>query len=171
LKAPVFKTMCCAELWKLPSLPVQLLRGADSPRANLTRVCSNAARHVIDSSATSDLALAGDLLEVHKLMLAVSLEWLVMLPDERKAELIAMAEELAATEEYEIDLVGLPDRMQRRQPVCIRGLPSIWSRASRPMRRPGARAICVCTLRCACWRRKGIRIDLRPRKPSTESSG
>ena len=92
-------TMRCADLWKLPSLLLQLLRGADSPRANLTRICSNTARHIVESSATSDLALAGDLLEVHKLMPAVSLEWLVqglvMLPDERKAELIAKANELA----------------------------------------------------------------------------
>ena len=92
-------TMRCADLWKLPSLLLQLLRGADSPRANLTRICSNTARHIVESSATSDLALAGDLHEVHKLMPAVSLEWLVqglvMLPDERKAELIARANELA----------------------------------------------------------------------------
>ena len=92
-------TMRCADLWKLPSLLLQLLRGADSPRANLTRICSNTARHIVESSATSDLALAGDLLEVHKLMPAVSLEWLVqglvMLADERKAELIAKANELA----------------------------------------------------------------------------
>ncbi len=91
-------TMRCAELWGLPSLVLQLLRGADSPRANLTRICSNTARHVIESSETSSLALASDLHEVHKLMPTVSLDWLVdglpMLSDDRKAELIAAAGDL-----------------------------------------------------------------------------
>ena len=93
-------TMRCAEIWKLPLLVVQLLRGVDSPRANLTRICSNVARHVLESSETSNLALASDLLEVHGLMPAVSIDWLVeglvTLPDERKAELIVTANELLA---------------------------------------------------------------------------
>ena len=93
-------TMRCAEIWRLPSLVVQLLRGVDTPRANLTRICSNAARHVVESSATSNLALACDLLEVHKLEPSVSLDWLVeglvMLPDDHKADLIATANELLA---------------------------------------------------------------------------
>lgn len=91
-------TIRCAELWKLPSLVLQLLRGANSPRANLTRICSNFARHVVEASATVDLALASDLLDVHKLMPDVSVEWLVeglvMLPDLHKSDLIAMASEL-----------------------------------------------------------------------------
>lgn len=94
-------TMRCAELWKLPSLVVQLLRGVDTPRANLTRICSNIARHVVEASATSHIALAADLLEVHKLMPAMSIEWLVaglvMLPDAHKDDLIAKANELSAS--------------------------------------------------------------------------
>jgi HD-like signal output (HDOD) protein len=93
-------TMRCAEIWKLPSLVLQLLRGADSPRANLTRICSNTARHILESSETANLALASDLLEVHKLMPAVNLDWLVeglvMLPPERRIELVAMTNELLA---------------------------------------------------------------------------
>ena len=96
-------TMRCAEIWKLPSLLLQLLRGMDSPRANLTRICSNAARHVVESSATSNLALASDLLEVHRLMPAVSVDWLVaglvMLPHEDKTELIAITNELLTRQE------------------------------------------------------------------------
>ena len=92
-------TMRCAELWKLPSLVLQLLRGVDSPRANLTRICSNTARHVVELSATANLALASDLFEVHKLMPAVSLDslvaGLVMLPEEQRTELLTMANELA----------------------------------------------------------------------------
>jgi HD-like signal output (HDOD) protein len=93
-------TMRCAEQWKLPLLVVQLLRGVDSPRANLTRICSNTARHLLESSATSNLALAADLLEVHALMPTVSIEWLVdglvMLPDERRAALTVLANGLMA---------------------------------------------------------------------------
>jgi hypothetical protein len=95
-------TMRCAEQWKLPSLLVQLLRGVDTPRANLTRICSNVARHIVEASPTANLALAADLLEVHKLMPGTSLEWLVagmvMLPDDHKADLIVKANELVASE-------------------------------------------------------------------------
>ncbi len=91
-------TMRCAELWKLPALVMQLLRGVDSPRANLTRICSNVARHIVESSATSNLALASDLVEAHDLMPGISIDWLadglVMLPDGQKADLIVNANEL-----------------------------------------------------------------------------
>ena len=93
-------TMRCAELWKLPPLILQLLRGVDTPRANLTRICSNAARHIVESSSTSSLALASDLVEAHRLMPHVSIEWLVagmvMLPDDHRADLIASATDLDA---------------------------------------------------------------------------
>ncbi len=93
-------TMRCAELWKLPPLILQLLRGVDTPRANLTRICSNAARHIVESSSTSSLALASDLVEAHRLMPHVSIEWLVagmvMLPDDHRADLIASATDLKA---------------------------------------------------------------------------
>lgn len=95
-------TMRCAELWKLPTLVLQLLRGVDSPRANLTRICSNTARHVVEASPTSTRALASDLLEVHKLMPGTRLEWLVdglvMLPAANKSELTILVNELAAHE-------------------------------------------------------------------------
>lgn len=91
-------TIRCAELWKLPTLVVQLLRGADSPRANLTRICSNVARHIVESSESSSLALASDVVEAHEFMPGISIGWLVdglvMLPDDQKADLIANANEL-----------------------------------------------------------------------------
>lgn len=93
-------TMRCAELWKLPNLLVQLLRGIDSPRANLTRICSNAARHVVEASPTSNLALAADLIEAHKLLPTAGVAWLVdglvMLPQDHRGELIERVEELVA---------------------------------------------------------------------------
>lgn len=98
-------TLRCAELWKLPSLIVQLLRGADTARAHLTRIASNAARHVVETSDTSAQALASDVAEAHKLMPSVSLEWLLdglyMLPAEKKLILLALAENALAQQPVE----------------------------------------------------------------------
>lgn len=93
-------TMQCAERWKLPALLMQLLRGAETPRAQLTRTCSNAARHVLDDSPTATLALASDLVEAAKLVPNASLEWLVdslaTLPEERRSGVLAAARALPA---------------------------------------------------------------------------
>ncbi len=95
-------TLRCAELWKLPSLVLQLLRGAASARAQLTRVCSNAARHLLDTSETSSIALAFDLAEAKKLTPSMSFEWLVeglpIIEDEQKAELIVQAQQILASQ-------------------------------------------------------------------------
>jgi HD-like signal output (HDOD) protein len=88
-------TQQCAERWKLPALVLQLLRGAETLRAQLTRTCSNAARHVLDDTPTSTLALAADLVDAAKLVPNASLEWLIdglaSLPDERRAGVLAAA--------------------------------------------------------------------------------
>ena len=93
-------TMRCAEQWKLPLLVVQLLRGVDTPRANLTRICSNVARHLVESSATSKLALASDLIEAQEQIPGAGLDWLAdglpKLAAEARADLVATAEELRA---------------------------------------------------------------------------
>jgi HD-like signal output (HDOD) protein len=90
-------TLQCAERWKLPALVIQLLRGSDSERAQLTRVCSNTARHLLDESGTANLALATDLVEVIELIPNASLEWLVdglqMLPEARRLALLDKANE------------------------------------------------------------------------------
>jgi len=91
-------TLQCAERWKLPALVIQLLHGSESMRAQLTRCCSNAARHVLDDSESSILALSSDLGEAIKLIPNASLEWLVdglvMLPEERRPALLAAVHEL-----------------------------------------------------------------------------
>ena len=93
-------TLHCAERWQLPALVVQLLRGAESLRARLTRTCSNAARHLLDESEGASTALACDLVEAHALMPEVSLDRLVdglaMLPDERRPALLAMVRQAIA---------------------------------------------------------------------------
>ena len=90
-------TLQCAERWKLPSLVIQLLRGSESMRAQLTRCCSNTARHVLDDSETSTLALASDLVDAAHLIPNANLEWLleglVMLPDDRRTGILATAHE------------------------------------------------------------------------------
>jgi hypothetical protein len=96
-------TLQCAERWKLPALVIQLLRGVESMRAGLTRISSNAARHLLDDSETSNLALANDLVEAAKLIPNATLEWLmeglVMLPEERRAGLREAAHGLLHTED------------------------------------------------------------------------
>lgn len=91
-------TLQCAERWKLPALMIQLLRGSESKRAQLTRTCSNAARHVMEESESSILALASDVVDAARLIPGASLEWLVeglvMLPEERRSALLAAAHEL-----------------------------------------------------------------------------
>ena len=93
-------TLQCAERWKLPALLIQLLRGVESMRASLTRIGSNAARHVLDDSETSNLALANDLVEAAKLIPNAGIEWLIegldMLPESRRAGLVDVARGLQA---------------------------------------------------------------------------
>lgn len=90
-------TLLCAERWKLPALVIQLLRGSDSERAQLTRICSNTARHLLDESETANLALATDLVEAIGLIPNASLEWLVdalhMLPEAQRQPLLEKANE------------------------------------------------------------------------------
>jgi HD-like signal output (HDOD) protein len=91
-------TLQCVERWKLPGLLLQLLGGANSLRAQLTRISSNAARHVLDESETSTLALACDLVDASRLIPGGGLEWLVAglpeLPEERRPLLLATAREV-----------------------------------------------------------------------------
>ena len=91
-------TLQCAERWKLPALVIQLLRGAESVRAQLTRTCSNAARHLLDASDTSTLALACDLLDASRLIPGASPEWLIaglpLLPEGRRPDLLEKTREL-----------------------------------------------------------------------------
>ena len=88
-------TQLCAERWKLPSLLLQLLRGSDSVRAQVTRVCSNTARHILDETQTSTQALADDVLDASKLIPNAKLKWLVdalsMLPEARRNAILALA--------------------------------------------------------------------------------
>lgn len=96
-------TLLCAERWHLPALLIQLLRGADTLRARLTRTCSNTARHLLDDSETATQALACDLVEAAELVPNASLEWLAsalpMLSEARREAALAEALRLRAEAE------------------------------------------------------------------------
>lgn len=85
-------TIRCSEQWNLPSLLLQLLRGSESERAKLTRLCSSFARHLTHPDDNLELALRYDLAEVHKLIPSASIEWLVNeipeIPAEMKPQLL-----------------------------------------------------------------------------------
>lgn len=88
-------TLQCAERWRLPALVIQLLRGSESTRARMTRVCSNAARHILDDSETSELALAADLVEAARLIPNAGVDWLasalLMCPEARRMQVLELA--------------------------------------------------------------------------------
>jgi len=65
----------CATIWHLPPLLTQLIRGIDNPRANLSRVCVDAARH-LSSGGPDDPALPADIAEARRLIPGATLEWL-----------------------------------------------------------------------------------------------
>lgn len=88
-------TLQCAMRWKLPSLLMLLLRGSESIRARMSRSCANAARHVLDTSGSADIALASDLVEVIRLVPNASIEWLAagltMLTEARRERVTRLA--------------------------------------------------------------------------------
>lgn len=88
-------TYKCAVIWKLPALLIQLIRGADNARANLSRLCVDTARHL--ASGPDDPALPCDLVEAKRLMPGESLPWLascmVGLSEEELARLVERAEQ------------------------------------------------------------------------------
>lgn len=67
-------TLKCALIWHLPPLLTQLIRGFDNIRANLSRLCVDAARHI--GSGPDDPALPSDIAEARHLIPGASLEWL-----------------------------------------------------------------------------------------------
>ncbi len=87
-------TLKCAEIWKLPAILVQLIRGTDSPRANLARLCIDTARHL--GAGSDNPALPDDLAAARRLLPGASLEWLaarlIGVAQEDQAALVAQAE-------------------------------------------------------------------------------
>jgi hypothetical protein len=91
-------TMKCGEMWALPHLLTELIRGVDSIRANISRLSIDTARHLM--AGFDNPALPFDLAEAHKLIPQASLEWLagrmIGLDEERQAHLVTQAQALLA---------------------------------------------------------------------------
>ena len=77
-------------------LLTQLIRGIDSTRANLSRLCIDTARHI--RSGPDDPALPSDIAEAKHLIPGASLEWLAAqlpgLDDDHLAAIVLKAEDL-----------------------------------------------------------------------------
>jgi len=86
-------TLKCAEIWKLPNIIVQMIRGHDTTRANLARLSRNTARHLI--GGPDNPALPDDLAAAKRLLPHASMEWLVeelhWVPAEMRQDLIDKA--------------------------------------------------------------------------------
>lgn len=86
-------TLKCAEIWNLPGILVQLIRGHDTIRANLARLSRNTARHLI--SGPDNPALPDDLASAKRLLTHASMQWLVeelpWVPAEMRQDLIDKA--------------------------------------------------------------------------------
>lgn len=88
-------TLKCASIWNLPSILPQLIRGIDNPRANLSRLCVDTARH-ISSGGASDTALPSDMVEAKKLIPGASLAWLTeQIPGLGEFEILSIVEKAA----------------------------------------------------------------------------
>jgi len=89
-------TVKCAEIWNLPVILVQLIRGTDSARANIARICINTARHL--AAGFDNPALPDDIADIKQLIPNGSLPWLtsclVGLPEEIRQELVEKAAKL-----------------------------------------------------------------------------
>ncbi len=90
-------TLACAEIWHLPALLVQLIRGIDNTRANLSRLCVDTARH-LTAGGPDDPALPSDIAEAKHLIPGATLEWLTEqlpgLDEEQVAHIVAKATDL-----------------------------------------------------------------------------
>lgn len=91
-------TLKCIELWKLPGILVQLIRGQDNVRANLARLSRDTARHLI--TGPSNPALPDDLAAAKRLLPHASMEWLVAelvwVPEELRQDLVDQANQALA---------------------------------------------------------------------------
>ncbi|MCX7170571.1 MAG: HDOD domain-containing protein [Proteobacteria bacterium] len=86
-------TLKCAEIWKLPSILIQLIRGQDTVRANLARVSRDTARHLL--AGPDNPALPDDLASAMRLIPKASMEFLVeelkWVPAEMRQDLVDKA--------------------------------------------------------------------------------
>lgn len=83
-------TLTLAQAWELPSLIGMLIRGTDTPRANIARLAIDTARHII--ADTHNAALPADLVNIHAIVQGASHAQLVAplpIPEEDKQTILA----------------------------------------------------------------------------------
>jgi HD-like signal output (HDOD) protein len=83
-------TLALCNAWELPSLIGQLIKGTDSPRANIARVAIDAARHIVSDERNP--AIPSDVMNIHHVLPGISFEHLLAplpIPEEYKLEVLA----------------------------------------------------------------------------------
>lgn len=94
-------TMKCATIWELPPLLMQLIKGVDNTRANISRLCVDTARHL--SMSPDNPALPSDLAEAKRLIPQASLHWLASrmlgLDEDQLDHVVTKAGEIVASRE------------------------------------------------------------------------
>ena len=82
-------TLTLAQAWELPALLSMLIRGTDTPRANIARLAIDTARHII--ADMHNAALPSDLMNIHSVVQGASYEQLVSplpIPDADKQSIL-----------------------------------------------------------------------------------
>ena len=89
-------TLKCATIWELPPLLFHLIHGVDNVRANISRLCVDAARHLV--AGPDNPAVPDDLARAKRLIPQASLAWLaghlIGLNEEQQAATVLKAEEI-----------------------------------------------------------------------------
>lgn len=87
-------TLALAQAWELPQLIGQLIRGTDTPRANIARLAIDTARHIL--ADTRNAALPADLVNIHNVVQGATYAQLVSalpIPDEERQTILAAVEQ------------------------------------------------------------------------------
>lgn len=82
-------TLTLAQAWELPTLLGMLIRGTDTPRANIARLAIDTARHII--ADTHNAALPSDLMNIHNVVQGATFAQLVSplpIPDADKQAIL-----------------------------------------------------------------------------------
>lgn len=87
-------TLTLAQAWELPTLLGMLIRGTDTPRANIARLAIDTARHIIADSHNA--ALPSDLVNIHNVVQGATYAQLVSplpIPEDDKQAILAAVEQ------------------------------------------------------------------------------
>jgi HD-like signal output (HDOD) protein len=87
-------TLALAQAWELPALIGMLIRGTDTPRANIARLAIDTARHIL--ADTHNAALPSDLVNIHAVVQGATYANLISplpIPDEDKQLVLAAVEQ------------------------------------------------------------------------------